>query len=242
MRISREGAVCLLAVVGLCMAGASAESIVYIPVVWANASEPVDPTREICTFPLRFWGTTWKTEILCVNNGQQEGLLTSLQVFGDVGQGQRPPYPVPVTPGGVNDVFPDPPFGVGVLKARLGDGLTVSSSLKRIDHWCPFSPGSCADITQGSTPLRIESAPFQAGQNTMTDAILLGNPGLYCAPQNQRYIPRVNVTLVNTSSSPASFRVIVKVRRLGTDHRSEAPTVFDNSYAVEPLDVYQANA
>jgi hypothetical protein len=93
-----------------------------------------------------------------------------------------------------------------------------------------------AEIRQGRVPLPAFKGLFPPGSTVTFGEIDLGNPSIgYCAPPNQRYARRVNVTMFNGGDASATFRLRVKA---GINRPED---FYEQTVVVGPKEIIQLN-
>jgi len=191
--------------------------------------------------------TRWETVIGVLNTAETRGSVDTVALHGNgalIGTPEEcrnrvtflaPHFGANVHP--CANYYPEP--GVAMLILETTPGVIVSAEVQkaRFQCGCNTFPG-CTAIPQGQANLPVYTRLFPAGSTAVSGPVELGNFYLpsSCASKNQEYRRRVNVTLYNGGTAPATFRITETPNQISSD------PLHSEERTVEPYGVLQLNS
>lgn len=217
----------------------------YVPLVLAETGREIIPgaTPED-TLLIQ---TLWMGNISAFNTSNVMASVTPTAVYG--GFVVRPgSHSIGLDPG-TGDQFVRWPYAgfagpsngpVGFAELVADPGIVVNAGVEKAQYCsgCPIPDrvNQAALVSQGRSAIPVFEELFPAGRSVICGEVNLGAPRQICGkPANQQYPRRVNVTLFNAGSAPATFKV--EAIPLYTD----PDPIFSQTVTVAAKDVIQLN-
>lgn len=217
----------------------------YVPLVLAETGREIIPgaTPED-TQVIR---TLWMGNVSAFNTGHVMASITPTAVYG--GFAFRPGSHSRDLDPGTGDQFVRWPYAgfampqtgpVGFAELMADPGIVVNAGVEKTQFCsgCPIPDriNGLALVSQGRSAIPVFEELFPAGRSVICGEVNLGAPRQICGkPANQQYPRRVNVTLFNAGSAPATFKV--EAIPLYTD----PDPIFSQTVTVAAKDVIQLN-
>lgn len=241
MRKTSSTLALILTLVGF-EARAQSSTHYYVPLVHAIIGE------ELLSPGVRI-RTEWVSDLSVFNTGQALATVQPVAIYGNftLMQGGVAPYQLPPLFGnsifrlpwtGFND--PSSPGPLGIAELIVDPGVIVNAGVERAQLHCGCSNPDildCVLVSQGRAPIPVFQGLFSAGVTVVCGDVNLGAPEQTCGdPPNQQNIRRVNVTLFNGGSQPATFSITAIPLA-----RTSQP-LYQDSVTLAPKEVRQLNA
>jgi hypothetical protein len=189
----------------------------------------------------------WESRLSLFNAGQTTGKAHILGIYGGgatlidpAGCEGNNASALPNGGHRVNECVAQPPStGVAFLEVSTDPGILLQGDIYRSLAYLNFCglPGVVV-VPLARWPLPIFHGTFAAGTTVITGELslgnlALGNPG--CVPAGRTYARRVNVTLFNAGTTPATFQITVR------DNDALSPPIYTRTVTVSAKDVTQVN-